>query len=127
MTLVVLGLLTWDAPYPSIEIDLRPFHRRDFVAPLRGEQEELEQRPERPAELGGGAPENPNFLFAQNAVAGLLFGRRSQPVARIARYAVLFDRPAEERPKAGEDAIGLDLSAGRGFLVDKSRDVAPQD
>ena len=93
---VVLRLLARNGPLAPIDVDFGPFHAADFIAPLRGQEEQLVHRAKRPAELVATGPKQANLVIGQCAVAGRLLDDLAHPRRRIGRDELFVENPFEQ-------------------------------
>jgi hypothetical protein len=77
MRAIIFGPATRDGPNLFIEVEFRPFHSTDFIAPLRGEKKQFGEWTKRPTNRVARGPKPAQLILRKYAIAGSLFCRWS--------------------------------------------------
>jgi hypothetical protein len=127
MRLGVFDALFWQRPKPRGRVDLIPLHASNFAEALSRQDQELQRRPERRAELLRLRPQCSELVIVKHAVARRLGGRRSDAVDRRRLDEFSLDGPGEEALEMRPDAVRKDRSRTVEDAVEQLVDVSARD
>ena len=108
MRIVVLDPLARQHPGDQIAIEFAPPHAGDFFPSLAGQDQELDERPERIAERVGGPPDQRKLAVIEHAIALPLRRRRLDPRKRRRLDRAALEGPVEYLAHGGQYPVGLD-------------------
>ena len=126
MLLIVFDPLARQRPKFVTEVNLTPFHPRDFITPLASENQHLHHCAKRPADLLRSEPHRPQLLVIQHAVARALIGWWLYAGTRGGSDNVARHQPVEQFASSGKTrlaAMGAPASTTRSSTSSTSRRV----
>ena len=120
----VFAALLRKAPKLSGEVKFGPSHAADFAEALPGEDQHLQNRPERSPERLGLCPQGSKLDVVKHAIAANFSGRRPDLVDRRRLDEVSFDGPSEESLAVRPDAVRKDRSGTVEHVVEELVNVS---